>query len=264
MIIVKVGGGKDINWDYLAQDIKNQKEPLIIVHGANAYMKEVCEKLGISEKIITSPSGHISRYTDKETINVLTMVYSGLINKRIVGTLQKYRVNAVGLSGVDGRLWQGERKKTILSKEGDKIKVIRDSNTGNVTKINNSLICLLLDHRYIPVLTIPAITACGELINVDNDRVVAVMARELKIKKIVMLFEARGLLKDIHNEKSLIKRITKNELEIYISKTQGRMRKKLLGVKEALSFGVETIYFGDGRIPNPISSALKGFGTVIN
>lgn len=264
MIIVKVGGGKDINWDYIAQDIKHQKEPLIIVHGANAYMKEICEKLGVPEKIITSPSGHVSRYTDKKTIDVLTMVYSGLVNKRIVGILQKHKINAVGLSGADGRLWQGERKKAILSKEGNKIKVIRDSKTGNVTRTNDNLLRLLLKHGYIPVITIPAITLSGELINVDNDRAVAVMARDLKIEKVVMLFEAPGLLNDVANEKSVIKKINKNELELYISKTKGRMRKKLLGVKEALFLGVKTIYFGDGRISSPITSALTGFGTVIN
>jgi len=84
MIIVKVGGGKDINWDYIARDTAALKERVIIVHGANAAFTEISEKFGNAERMIVSPSGHISRYTDLETMNLLTMVYSGLMNKKRV------------------------------------------------------------------------------------------------------------------------------------------------------------------------------------
>lgn len=263
MIIVKIGGGKNINWNYIAKDIINISEKMVIVHGANAWMKETAEKLGVTERMILSPSGHTSRYTDEAAMEVLIMVYDGLINKKIVACLQKYKVNAVGLSGADGKLWLGTKKDAIFSKEGDKIKLVSDSLTGKVDKVNTSLIKLLLHGGYLPVITIPAITPDGELINVDNDRAVAVMARDLKVKKIVMLFEAPGLLENPKNEATKIPKITRNKLEFYIDKMEGRMRKKLLGVKEALSFGVKKIYFGDGRIKNPILKALKGEGTVI-
>src|SRR3989338_5769569 len=105
MIIIKIGGGKNINWDYIAKDLKNIHEEFVIVHGANAWMKEITKKLGVVDKTLTSPSGQTSRYTNKETMDILTMVYSGMINKKIVSTLQKYGINAIGLSGADGKLW---------------------------------------------------------------------------------------------------------------------------------------------------------------
>lgn len=263
MIIIKIGGGKNINWDYIAKDLKNIHEEFVIVHGANAWMKEITKKLGVVEQILTSPSGQTSRYTTKETMDILTMVYSGMINKKIVSTLQKYGMNAVGLSGVDGKLWLGKRKEIIYSKKGEKIKAIRDSATGNILSINTKLIKLLIRANYIPVITVPAVTHSGEMINVDNDRAVAVMVRDLKIKKVIMLFEAPGLLQDKNDETTVIKKIPFTRIDQYIKATEGRMRKKLLGVKEAFSFGVETIHFGDGRITSPISKTLKGGGTVI-
>ncbi len=263
MLIVKVGGGKDIDWEAIAADVKSIGEEIIIVHGANYWMKEYSAKLNLEEKIITSPSGFTSRYTDSKTMEVLTMVYSGLINKRIVSVMQKHGADAIGLSGADGKIWQGKRKEAILSSENGKTKVISDSLTGTVEKINVSLLTKLVEMKYVPVITVPAITVKGELINVDNDRAVALMVRDLKIKTVVMLFEASGLLADPKRESSKIANLSKNDLDSYIKKTAGRMRKKMLGVKEAFNFGVETVYFGDGRVNKPISSALSGAGTTI-
>ena len=130
--------------------------------------------------------------------------------------------------------------------------------------MNASLIKLLIDKGYTPVLTIPAITQNGELINVDNDRAVAVMVKELKVEKIIMLFEAPGLLKDPSDETSRIKEIKKEEIDTYLEIAKERMRKKLLGVKEAFIFGVQEVYLGDGRVKHPIINTLEGKGTIIH
>lgn len=264
MIIIKAGGGKDINWDFIAQDIATRNEQIVIVHGANAAFKEISKRLGMSEKIILSPSGHTSRYTDMETMELLTMVYSGLMNKKIVACLQKYGVNAVGLSGADGKLWLGKRKDAILAKVGSKTKLITDSLTGKVESVNTNLIKILLTGGFIPVITIPAITVSGELINVDNDRALSVMARDLKVKTLVILFEAPGFMDKLNDPSSKVSHIDIEDIDLFLEKSEGRMKKKLLGVKEAINSGITNIYFGDGRIKNPISSALKGNGTTIN
>lgn len=263
MILIKVGGGKNINWDYIAKDLGSIKENVIIIHGANGFMSDISEKLGIAEKMIISPSGHTSRYTDGKTMELLTMIYSGLLNKKIIACLQKSGTNAIGLSGADGKLWLGVRKTAIYAKEGEKIKIIKDSLTGTVQSINVSLINVLVKSGFVPVITIPAITDDGQLINVDNDRAAAVMVRDLHITTLIMLFEAPGLLEDPEDEKTKIDKLPAEQLDHYIAHTTGRMRKKLLGVKEAFSYGVETVYFGDGRISQSISKALKGEGTTI-
>jgi len=267
MILIKIGGGKKINLDYICEDIKtliNQGEKIVLVHGASVVRDEIAERLGSPTKTITSPTGISSVYTNKEAIDIFLMTYSGLVNKKIVAKLQFYGVNAVGLSGIDGQLWKGKRKKAVYSQEGKKIKLISDNMTGKVTEINVNLINLLLDNKYLPVVCPPALSEESEIINTDNDWAVAVMAGALKIEKMVVLFEAPGLLKKFGDESSLIKTVDKNKIDKYLIYAQGRMKKKLLGAKEAFRLGLKKIYWSDGRIKNPIINTLKGVGTIIS
>src|SRR3989344_986389 len=106
MIIIKIGGGKAINIDGISSDIAtilSQKEQVVVVHGASATRDEIAQKLGVPTKPITSPSGVTSVYTDKAAIDVFLMVYCGLVNKKIVASLIRRNVNAIGLSGVDAK-----------------------------------------------------------------------------------------------------------------------------------------------------------------
>ncbi len=265
MIIVKIGGGKGIvdNLDEILKDFAALPGPKILVHGANHEMKTVSERMGRPERIITSPSGFTSRYTDRETLEIFEMVYSGVANKRIVEKLQKLGVNAIGLSGIDGRLWEGKRKDAIRAVEGDKVRIIRDDYTGTVERVNTPLLKLLLDNGYVPVLTPPAISYEGDAINVDNDRAAAVLASGMGAETIVMLFEAPGLLSDPKDPSSLIRKLSRDELASSMDFGEGRMKKKLLGSIEGMDAGVNRIVYGDGRIKAPITSALAGNGTVI-
>ncbi len=266
MLLIKVGGGKTISWDYIAQDLVNllKKEKVIIVHGASAVRDEIAKKLNQPTKTVISPSGISSVYTDQKALDIFLLVYAGLVNKKIVALLQKHGVNAVGLSGVDGKLWQGKRKQNLYFQEGKKIKLLTDNLTGKVEKINTKLIKLLLKNNYIPVICPPAISYNYEIINTDNDFAIAAMIRALNIKKIISLFEAPGMLKDPKNEKSLIPEIKISEIADYLKYADGRMKKKLLGAKRAFEYGVKTIYWGDGRIKNPIINALHRKGTIIS
>lgn len=265
MIIVKVGGGQNLNWDYIAKDIAIliKKEEIVLTHGASYKRDEIAKKLGYPTKYLTAPSGNQGVYTDKNALDILTMVYAGLVNKQIVAKLQTIGVNAIGLSGADGRIWQGKWKQNLLAIEKGKTKLITNTFTGKVEKVNVKLINLLLKAKYLPVITQPAISYEGQLINTDNDRNISVMAKALKAKKIINLFEAPGLLKDYKKESTLINQINKNQLDGYQKYCQGRMKKKLMGAKEAIEQGVKEIYLGDGRIKNPIISVLSGKGTVI-
>ncbi|MBI3366095.1 [LysW]-aminoadipate kinase, partial [Candidatus Roizmanbacteria bacterium] len=206
MILVKVGGGKTINWNFIAKDISQlqKKDTIVIVHGASVKRDEIADKLGAPTKTVTSPSGITSVYTDEKALEIFLMVYSGLANKQIVAVLQKYGVNAVGLSGVDGKLWQAKAKKELLVKEGNKIKLIKDNKTGRVEKINTKLVSILLENGYIPVISAPAISYENEIVNTDNDWAAAIMAGSLHVEKLVYLFEAPGLLKNHKDELSII------------------------------------------------------------
>ncbi len=84
MYLIKAGGGKTINWEYIAEDIVeiSKTEKVVVIHGASAWRDEIAQKLNIPTKTITSPSGISSVYTDHHAIDVFLMVYAGLINKK--------------------------------------------------------------------------------------------------------------------------------------------------------------------------------------
>lgn len=266
MFLIKAGGGKGINWEGICLDISqlNIKEKIILVHGASVQRDEMAARLSIPVKSVVSPSGTTSVYTDKEALDVLLMSYVGLANKRIVARMHQHGINAVGLCGVDGKLWQAKPKKEILAKEGEKVKLLKDNLTGRVEKINTELINILIEHNYLPVICTPAISYENEIVNTDNDWAVAVMAESLQIKKLVYLFEAPGLLENPLQEESIIPHIEKEKIDDYLKYARGRMKKKILGAKRAIEGGVEVIYWGDGRVENPVKKALEGRGTVIS
>jgi len=274
MLLIKIGGGQGTNFELISQDIarikKNSLEQIIFVHGANAARDQLADQLGKPTKRIISPSGVTSVHTDEKAIEILTMAYAGLINKRWVSHFIKNSTKAIGLSGIDGQLLVGQRKKVLISQEGNTLSgtskkvLIRNTYTGRVSQVNTDLLNLLLSAGYMPVITQPATTADGVMINTDNDLNSALIASQMNVEKMVVLFEASGMMRDINDPGSLIRRIAKDELPEIIRYAQGTMKKKVLGAIEALDNGVKEIYWGDSRIKNPISSALAGNGTVIS
>ncbi len=196
-------------------------------------------------------------------MDIFLMAYAGLANKTIVATLQGHGLNAVGLTGVDGRLWEAKAKKDLLVRENGRTLLLQDNRTGRVERTNTGLIRLLLGSGYLPVVCAPALSEGHEIVNTDNDWAAAVMAGELGIKRIVYLFEAPGLLSDPDDPGTLIRVVDRSRLDDFMPFARGRMKKKLLGAKRALEAGVEVVHFGDGRIPCPVRNALEGKGTVI-
>jgi acetylglutamate/LysW-gamma-L-alpha-aminoadipate kinase len=187
------------------------------------------------------------------------------MNKGWVERLQQRGVNALGLCGADGRLWEGKRNSAIkIVDEQGRRRVLRDDYTGKVERVNVSLLRLLFDAGVLPVLTPPAISYEGEVINVDGDRAAAATAVALGADVMVILSNVPGLLKDYPDESSLIKHIAAGQLDSFMSMAQDRMKKKVMGAGEALSSGVGKVIFADGRISQPIQRALAGEGTVIS
>jgi acetylglutamate/LysW-gamma-L-alpha-aminoadipate kinase len=263
MLVVKVGGGKGIDIENVLDDLVKHKD-VILVHGGNYETNEISERLNKPPRFITSPSGYTSRLSDPETIDIMTMVYAGKLNKSIVARLQERGLNAVGLSGVDGRLLEGKRKRNVRSVENGKVKLIRDDYTGRVERVNTDLLELLLSNGYMPVITIPAISYEHEAINVDGDRAASVIASTLKAEKLIILSNVSGLLRDVSDDTSVISNITQADLDDHIENfAKDRMKKKLLGAKEALEAGVGQVILASANTPSPIASAIEGNGTVI-
>ncbi|MFA3781528.1 [LysW]-aminoadipate kinase [Melioribacteraceae bacterium 4301-Me] len=262
MVIIKIGGGKDINLKSIIADLKSINDKLIIVHGANALRDELADKLKIERKVITSQSGYTSVFSDEQTIDLMMMSYSGIKNKRIVELCQQNGINAVGLSGLDGKVIQGKRNSGIRVREAGKTKIVRDF-SGKPQDININLINLLLNNGYTPVLCVPIIDENNMAINSENDDIVALLHSRLKADKILQLIEAPGYLKDKSDPNSLIKKISRDELEKIENEVDGRMKRKIYALRKLFEFGETTVIISDGRIENPIQNALKENGTVI-
>ncbi len=266
MLVVKVGGGEGINLDLICDDMANLwkgGEKVVLVHGASHEANEISEKLGHPPRFVTSIAGIESRYTDRETMEVLVMVYSGKANKIIVENLQKRGVNAVGISGIDGRLLVGVKKESLKIIEDGKKKILHGDNTGKVEEANTALLKLLLDNNYAPVISPMSVSYEGDLINVDGDRASALIAASLHVDQLIILSNVPGLLKDINDPDSLIRKIPKVDVDDYMDYAKRRMKKKVMGAMEAFEGGVKKVVFGDARLENPITQAMNGVGTVI-
>lgn len=266
MIVVKVGGSEGIDLDAVCRDVAaliKEGQELVLVHGGSHETNIVAEKLGHPPRFVTSVSGYISRFTDRKTLEIFEMVYCGKVNKAIVERLQGLGVNAVGLSGLDGRLLEGRRKEAIRIREGGRRRVLHGDYTGTVERVNVKLLRLLLDNGYLPVVTPPAISYQSEGINVDGDRAAAAIAKALGATDLVILSNVPGLLRNFPDETTLISRIERTQAREALAFAEGRMKRKVLGAIEALEAGVGRVIFADGRIEAPIHTALAGRGTVI-
>ncbi len=266
MLVVKVGGGQGINYDFVCQDVAELwlgGKRLILLHGGSHETNVLSQQLGHPPKFVTSVSGFESRYTDRKTLEIFKMVYCGKINKRIVERLQQLGVNAVGLSGIDARILEGRRKAAIKIVEGGKKYVLRDDYTGKVEQVNKQFLSLLLENRYLPVVSPPALSYDGEAINVDGDRAAAAIARAFQAEKLLILSDVPGLLKDTSDPASLVGEIPRAQVGEFLGYAQGRMKKKLLGSCEALEGGVQEVILASGAIEHPIVRALQGGGTHI-
>ena len=267
MLVVKIGGASGINIKSIVADIATQTasgEKLIVVHGGSELATELGEQLGYPPRFVTSVSGHTSRYTDKRTLEIFLMA-TGLLNRRLVGKLQNLGVNAVGLSGLDGKLLLAERKSTIRIVENGKRKILRDDYTGRIKTVNIQAVRALQDTGHMPVVAPVAISSSGEALNVDGDRAAARLAGTVEADKLVILSNVSGLLSDLEDPNSYIPRILEDDIDDAINNiARGRMKRKLIAAREALEAGVKQVIIANGKIEQPITKALKGEGTLIN
>jgi acetylglutamate/LysW-gamma-L-alpha-aminoadipate kinase len=266
MLVVKVGGGKELNIDAIVADIvalRKAQQELILVHGGAETTNQVAEALGHPPQFITSESGFESRRTDRRTLEIFEMVYCGQINKMWVEKLQRAGVNAVGLSGLDGRIFEGKRKDKLRVRVNGRRLVLRDDWTGTVEQVNTDLLRILLDAGYLPTLTPPGASDKGEAINVDGDRAAAMVAAAFQAEALVILSNVPGLLRDFPDESTLIREIPRARADDFMQFAAGRMKKKVMGAAEAVAAGVKKVIFADGRVDNPVRRALNGEGTQI-
>lgn len=257
--VIKIGGSLISLGpiDHILRDFKEalKKEKLVLVHGGGNEVTRIAEKLGKEQKFIYSPDGIRSRYTDKETVEIYTMVMAGKVNTEIVSQLQSIGINAFGLSGVDGGLIRAERKKKlIIIDERGRKRAIEGGYTGKITSVNVDIIQMLLERGFVPVISPVALGMEYEILNVDGDRAAAYVAGFLKAENIIFLTDVEGLYVD----GKLVKRLSLHEAKQLMKKVGPGMDKKLMAASEAVELGARRGIISSGKKENPITYAFEG------
>ncbi len=265
MIVVKAGG--DLLHGglprALAEELKalSEEEKVVLVHGGGDIVTEIATKLGHPPRFVVSPKGFKSRYTDKETSLIYTMVMAGKINKGIVSALQASGVPTVGLSGLDGGLVRAKRKSQIIAiDERGKKMLLEGGYTGKIQHVDSEFLGLLLEKGYLPVVSALAMGEEAEPLNVDGDRMAASIASALRADRLILLTDVAGL--QLNGE--TVESLTPIEAKEMLDQIGPGMVTKIYAATEAIEGGVGEVLIASGFREGALSSALAHEnGTVI-
>ena len=197
--------------------------------------------------------------TDQETAEIAEMVLSGNINKHLVQSIQNHGINAAGINGKDGNTLVASKKLV----DGEDVGFV-----GSVTKVNLKLLTSLIESDFIPVIAPVGTDADGNTYNINADYAAASVAGALQAEKLFFLTDVEGILKDIQDPKSIIRRITVMEAQNYIKDgvINGGMIPKTLCCIQGIKEGVRTVHILDGRIEHSMLLEVytdQGIGTMI-
>ena len=246
--VIKIGGGileNEVSRQMFLQQFAAVEGPKVLVHGGGRLATTMAERLGVAQQMIDG-----RRVTDKETLDIVTMVYGGLVNKQLVASLQNMGINAIGLTGADGG-WMKAVKRPV--KNG-----IDYGFVGDVTEVRGDVLRMLLDEGMTPVIA--PITFCqeGVLLNTNADTIASETAISLAPDvQLTFCFEKTGVLRDADDESSLIPSITPESYTQLKADgiVSGGMIPKIDNAFAAIEHGVQSV-----RITH--ASNLQG-GTII-
>jgi acetylglutamate kinase len=266
-IVIKYGGHAMVDQDLkdkFARDVVMMKyigiNP-VVVHGGGPQIGSFLKKLGKESKFVQG-----MRVTDEETMNIVEMVLVGMVNKEIVGLINRHGGKAVGLSGKDGNLIEAE--KYYLNDEKAKntpSEIIDIGLVGKVKAVNAELIVSLAQNSFIPVIAPTGMGENGETYNINADVVAGEVAAALKAEKLLLLTDVAGVL---DGRKNLIHTMTNQDaLKLIDDKTveRGTFPQVKCWLK-ALRGGVKKAHIIDGRLKHAILLEVftdQGIGTEI-
>ena len=237
--IVKIGGNiieDDVSLNAFLKLFSNLEGKKILVHGGGKRATNIASKLGVKSKMING-----RRITDAETLEVITMVYGGLVNKNIVAKLQALNINAIGLTGADVNSIASEKRP---------VQDIDFGFVGDVKKVNHHSIDKLIQVDFTPVFCAITHDGNGQLLNTNADTIasqVAVGMSNLYETSIYYCFELNGVLENINDKNSVIKHINSNSYKNLLEKgiIADGMLPKLENCFDALQNGVSNINMGN-------------------
>lgn len=235
LTVIKVGGKiveEEASLHQLLDNFSSIQGNKILVHGGGRSATKIASQLGIESQMVNG-----RRITDAETLKVVTMVYGGLVNKNIVACLQARKVNALGLTGADMDVIRSVKRP---------VKDVDYGFVGDVEKVNAALLADLISKGVVPVMAPLTHDGNGNMLNTNADTIAGETAKALSEYfdvTLVYCFEKKGVLRDEHDDDSVIPQITHTEFKQYVDEgvIQGGMIPKLENSFEAINAGVSEV-----------------------
>ena len=244
LIVIKIGGNiinKEKDLQNFLSDLTKKEEPIILVHGGGNLATQMSDQLGIQTQMIDG-----RRITSKENLEIVTMIYAGLINKKITAALQGFGKNAVGLSGADGNCIASNKRSTNPIDYGF---------VGDIKQVNGKMIQVFLENKMLPVFCAITHDEAGQLLNTNADTIAAEIAIAMSAfyeTELIYCFEKKGVLSDSENEDSVISKINKADYQ-QLQKDgtiHSGMLPKMKNCFHALDNNVSTVLIGNTEIIN--------------
>ena len=263
IVVIKYGGNAMISpelFDAVIEDIillQLVGIHVVLVHGGGPEITEMLDRLGMESRFVNG-----LRYTDEETMSVVQSVLCGKVNKDLVSVIVRKGGSAIGLCGLDGKLFEARRM--------DKGDGVDYGYVGDIIGVNPEVVLQAIDDGHIPVIATVAFGVDGETpYNVNADTAAARLAIALGAEKLILLTNTRGVLRTEGDENTLIQHIRTEEIEGLITQkiVAGGMLPKVECCVDAIAGGVRRTHILDGRIPHSILIEMltdEGAGTMIH
>jgi acetylglutamate kinase len=257
LTIVKVGGKIVEEADSLQQlllDFAHIQGHKILVHGGGRSATALASRMGIESKMVDG-----RRITDEAMLQVVIMVYGGLVNKQIVAGLQALGINAMGLTGADLNYMRSEKRP---------VKEVNYGYVGDVKEVDADILSDLIAKDIVPVLAPLTHDKAGNMLNTNADTIAGEAAKALAAYfdvKLMYCFEKKGVLKDEKDDDSVIPRLTPDLFKDYVQSgiIQGGMIPKLENAFEALQAGVKQVVITRADLIDEEEGGSGGTGTVV-
>lgn len=240
LYVIKIGGNvldDEKSLHHFLKDFASIQAPKILIHGGGKIATKLGDQLGIKSNYIKG-----RRITDAPTLDLVTMVYGGLVNKQIVAQLQAHHCNAIGLTGADGNLIKATKRPVGEVDFGFVGDITPDS-------VNSTLLYFLLKQNVIPVFA-PLTHANGWMLNTNADTIASVLAIALSKHfdtRLIFCFEKTGVLADVTKEDSVITSLNKTSYEELLKKGafHDGILPKLENAFQAIQSGVKEVLIGE-------------------
>jgi acetylglutamate kinase len=264
--VIKYGGNAMINEELKKSVILNiillkylGLNP-VIVHGGGPEITAMLKRVGKETSFVGG-----QRVTDAETMDIVTMVLSGKINKDLVSLLNQYGGKAVGISGHDGKLLTAKKRQGQAGPDGNPVDL---GFVGDVEEICPDILQLLLERDFIPVVATVGVGPDGQSYNINADTVAGQLAAALKAEKLIMLTDVEGIYENPKDPSTLISALTvaKARAMMAESRIDGGMIPKVEACIYALEHGVERTHIIDGRLMHSLLLEVltdSGIGTMV-